>query len=82
MTINKICTVVHYLVKGERATYIESEKTFVGRIPVSKVEKPGNVIVVAVEYVKKRVTVDDSIINESAIFEDVPTDQTEDKTTE
>lgn len=82
MTINKICTVVKYLVRGVGSTYTESEKTFVGRIPASKVEKPAGVIVAAVEYVKKRVTVDDAIINESATFEDVPADQSEDKTAE
>ena len=71
MVFNKLCTVVHYLVEGENGTYTKTDRVFVGRIPESKIEKPAGMIVIGREYVKKRVTIDDAIINNSASFGDL-----------
>lgn len=72
MVFNKLCTIVHYLVEGENGIYTKKDSVFVGRIPASKVEKPAGMIIAGTEYVKKRVTVDDEVINRAATFDDLP----------
>lgn len=77
MRITKLCTVVHYLVKGENGLYTEKDVTFVGRIPASKVPLPENHVRAGTDYVKKVVEIDDTIVNEKATFSDLPEETNE-----
>lgn len=79
MRITKLCTVVHYLVKGENGVYTEKDATFVGRTPASKIPLPENHVRAGTDYIKKVVEIADSVVNENATFSDLTETENKEK---